>query len=205
MKTCKRCAMNKSASEFRVEARNQDRLSSWCIECHAAASMAHYQANKSARNAAARAWAQANPEKTRAADAAFKQSNKVELAKNYRTWAEKNRASLRAIDARRKAAKRQATPAWADPLAIRAIYADAVRLQEMTGTRMHVDHIVPIQSEYVCGLHCEANLQVLPGAENEAKRNRWWPDMPRIEEAQKQAALFPHEEPVAKPQQMVLE
>lgn len=197
MKTCKRCAMNKSASEFRAEARNVDRLSSWCIECHAAASRAHYQANKSARNAAARAWAQANPEKTKASDAAFKRANKIELAKSYRTWAKQNRAARRAIDARRKAAKRRATPAWADPVAIRAIYAEAVLAQEITGARMHVDHIVPIQSELVCGLHCEANLQVLPGADNEAKRNRWWPDMPGIEEAQKQVPMFPPEPPKA--------
>jgi hypothetical protein len=42
----------------------------------------------------------------------------------------------------------------------------------------HVDHIVPLVSKFVCGLHCEANLQLLPGPENQRKGNRVWPDMP---------------------------
>jgi hypothetical protein len=41
----------------------------------------------------------------------------------------------------------------------------------------HVDHIVPLTSDLVCGLHCEANLQIAVGKDNIAKNNRWWPDM----------------------------
>jgi hypothetical protein len=41
-----------------------------------------------------------------------------------------------------------------------------------------VDHIAPRRSKLVCGLHCEANLQVLTGAENCTKTNLHWPDVP---------------------------
>ena len=47
-----------------------------------------------------------------------------------------------------------------------------------TGIVWHVDHIVPLQSPIVCGLHAETNLQVIPGVMNVGKGNRFWPDMP---------------------------
>ncbi len=80
--------------------------------------------------------------------------------------------------ARRKRAKAGATPAWANIEKMRAIYKAAKTLTDMTGVAHHVDHIVPLTSKLVCGLHNEFNLQVLPGAENLKKHNRHWPDMP---------------------------
>ena len=43
--------------------------------------------------------------------------------------------------------------------------------------RWEVDHIVPLQSPIVCGLHVEHNLQVIPASKNRSKHNRHWPDM----------------------------
>jgi hypothetical protein len=67
---------------------------------------------------------------------------------------------------------RNALPSWADINAIAKIYLKASEFG------MQVDHIVPMHSKLVCGLHCEANLQLLIASENAAKRNRFWPDMP---------------------------
>lgn len=84
----------------------------------------------------------------------------------------------RAKAARRRATRLQATPAWADGAEILEIYAAANRLSIETGIVHHVDHIVPLISKTVCGLHCVANLQVLTAKENRAKHNKHWPDMP---------------------------
>lgn len=81
-------------------------------------------------------------------------------------------------DAARRAATRRATPAWADEDAIRRVYDMAARLEAETGVRYHVDHIVPLRSKRVCGLHNEFNLCALPALENIRKGNRHWPDMP---------------------------
>lgn len=84
----------------------------------------------------------------------------------------------RAARERRAAAVIRATPIWGDADAMLAIYDVARRLSEETGIPHHVDHIVPIQSPWVCGLHCEANLRPLPALENVKKGAKRWPGMP---------------------------
>lgn len=42
---------------------------------------------------------------------------------------------------------------------------------------MEVDHIVPLNSDMVCGLHCIDNFQFLTREENARKSNKYWPDM----------------------------
>ena len=64
-----------------------------------------------------------------------------------------------------------ATPSWANKEAIKEIYKTAVELTESTGTVYEVDHIVPLTSKLVCGLHVEHNLRVITFEENRKKYN----------------------------------
>jgi len=64
------------------------------------------------------------------------------------------------------------TPSWADYLCMKAIYMEA-KLR-----KMEVDHIVPLNSPIVCGLHWEGNLQLLDPIENRYKSNHTWQDHP---------------------------
>ena len=67
--------------------------------------------------------------------------------------------------AQKRAAKILATPKWANMKEVRRIYA-------CRPIGRHVDHIVPLVSPVVCGLHWEGNLQYLPARENLVKKNR---------------------------------
>lgn len=77
----------------------------------------------------------------------------------------------------RRSSLEQATPQWADQEKIRRIYEMRDIATAMTGIQHHVDHLVPLNSDRVCGLHVENNLQVSPALDNISKGNRSWPDM----------------------------
>jgi 5-methylcytosine-specific restriction endonuclease McrA len=71
--------------------------------------------------------------------------------------------------AKRRAAKMQRTPLWADHDRI----ARAYKLAADFG--LEVDHIVPLQGALVSGLHTHHNLQLLTPEENLTKSNRFDP------------------------------
>lgn len=95
-----------------------------------------------------------------------------------RKYFKDNPGWARSVNAKYRAAKLHATPTWANLDAIRKIYEIAKFVSDATGIQYEVDHIVPLRSKLVCGLHCEANLRVIPRDENIRKGNRIWPDMP---------------------------
>ncbi len=122
-----------------------------------------------------------NPEKYAEHMRHHYERNKEELKARAMAYYLENKVALRpflaAASMRRAAKKALAIPAWADHRAIRAIYEEAAKVTKETGVRHNVDHIVPLQSKKVCGLHCEANLRILERIENISKGNRFWPDM----------------------------
>ena len=117
----------------------------------------------------------------------------IERARNYydknrekalnacRQWRKLNSDRKSANNAKYRAAKRNATPQWLtdeDLLAIQAIYCLAKEAGKMTSVAglesetFHVDHIVPLSSDKVCGLHVPWNLQILPASDNISKSNQ---------------------------------
>ena len=104
-----------------------------------------------------REWRAKYPEKSRAIN---------------RSWNERNKDRWFAMLAAKHKRTKQATPRWVDRKALASIYEEARRRTREEGVQYHVDHIVPIKGDTVCGLHVPWNLQVILGAENVRKSNK---------------------------------
>lgn len=110
-----------------------------------------------------------NPEAVRSANRRAQQA-----------WKERDPVAYNAVQTarvvRREASKRLATPSWVDHTKIREFYETADALRMLTGEWYHVDHIIPLRSKTVCGLHVHFNLRILPAQENQQKSNKYNPD-----------------------------
>lgn len=95
-----------------------------------------------------------------------------------RTWKKTATEEHRHARARRKrtSALALATPHWLSKEQLDEIKAFYDKARELSkgGTRHEVDHVVPLHSPIVCGLHVPWNLRVLTKDENNQKGNREW-------------------------------
>jgi hypothetical protein len=163
-------------SNFGKHKSKKDGLRCYCKICNRLRKKQYYLSNKDQESQRQKKYYQSNRDKILQHHKEYHQINQDRILQRGKEYRQNNRSKGRAKLARRRAAKRNATPPWADKAAINAIYAEALWLQDFTGESYHVDHIVPLKSDFVCGLHVPANLQTLPGAENLAKSNRSWPE-----------------------------
>jgi len=166
-----------------------------------------YAKNRDEQNAKRREYRKNNYEKVRASEDAWRQKNpesvsigKIKERKKYAdrykenarkwysdnkdhakeriaAWKRDNPDCVAQINAKRRASKTTATPSWANHGYMKLFYKLAKIEEDRTGRKVQVDHMVPIKSKYVCGLHCEANMQLLFAEDNASKANRHWPDM----------------------------
>ena len=79
----------------------------------------------------------------------------------------------RANSVKYRTVRSESTPSYADQEKINDIYKECKRVSEETGILHHVDHIVPLQGNNVCGFHVEYNLQILEAKENLSKGNNF--------------------------------
>jgi hypothetical protein len=68
---------------------------------------------------------------------------------------------------------KQATPPWFDKSKIKALEIKRARLNELfpLAAPWHIDHIIPLAGEDVCGLHVHHNMRIIPGCLNSMKKN----------------------------------
>lgn len=123
-----------------------------------------YKQNKEEVSRRNKAWRKNNPEVV--------QRMKQEYRKN-------NPEKVAAFSAEYRAKRKAACPPWLckeDKKLITEFYKIRNQLTAETGVTHHVDHIIPLQHNNVCGLHVPWNLQILTAEDNLSKSNNFKTD-----------------------------
>lgn len=116
-----------------------------------------------------------SPEKVRLQNTIQRERHRENIREISRRWAANNPAKKHASVVARRAAMLSAIPPWVDKSALVTIYEHCRKITHETGVQHHVDHIIPLRSKIVCGLHVPWNLQVIPAIENARKSNKMVP------------------------------
>jgi hypothetical protein len=180
MQTCRKCKIEKPIDAFHFH-RVNNKYYQTCKHCRLLNQYEWIKNNREKVNVSMRKWVKANPEKlwwrrnpeehrnkTRIASAEWRKRNPEYHHNHYLN----NQTKYVSARARRRAAQENATPLWLTAIhkaQIQEMYDIACAKETQTGTKYHVDHILPIMGKTVSGMHVPWNLQVITAKENLSK------------------------------------
>lgn len=141
-----------------------ERLTSWatCLICHR-----HKEARRRENNVERlKRWRAESRDRLNRAEKnlAWRKTNAEVLDEKRKAYQRANRGKLNAATALYFCRKKRAAPKWIDRVKLREVYVNCP-------SGHHVDHIVPLKHDLVCGLHVPWNLQYLTPSENSRKKN----------------------------------
>lgn len=155
MKRCAICKTELEESLFSKDRSRKDGLSAKCKPC--AKSIIQKRKDK-------------DPE-------LFREKSRDSMRKHRSQLSESERLSTwRRQRADRRAAINKAKPKWltgSQKAHIKRTYRLAQIISEETNKKYHVDHIIPLRGDNICGLHVPWNLRVIPAESNLQKGNSY--------------------------------
>ncbi len=173
-KICNDCSTEKSIFEFSKESVSVDGYRNCCKVCRAKSRREYNEKNKEILRALNELNYAIFTEDYKRSSAKYRQNNPTKVKEQASTWKKKNKDRCNANHAKYRASKIKATPTWLTIEHLeqmRLIYERCEQLTLDTGIMHHVDHIIPLRGETVCGLHVPWNLQILTAFENISKHN----------------------------------
>lgn len=178
-KICKGCGLLLSLSCFNKHSTTVDGFRAKCKECRR---LEHIEYRNKNPERIRELYRKASKKKRKNRPCAEKQKlwyrKDVESGKaraRQKRWYTQNKDKVRNNWALRRANKKNASPKWLsgrDKEKIRELHQICLMFQIYTGQNYHVDHIVPLTHERICGLHVPWNLSVLSGWDNQSKSNK---------------------------------
>ena len=177
-KPCSKCQEERPYGDFYKDKRASDGLQSACKFCFSAYNKSAerktqknltYSSEKRKQNYLN------NLDRDRERNKRWAEENREQrLAKKKENYS-LNKFAYTSYVRQRQAQKLLAFPPWLTEehkKEIKNFYWLAKDLELVSGQKYHVDHIVPLQGDNVCGLHVPWNLQVLPADINLSKGNK---------------------------------
>jgi|Laugresu1bdmlbdd_1035124.scaffolds.fasta_scaffold04355_2 hypothetical protein len=163
MKQCKKCSVTKDLVLFNKDKTRKDGYHCYCKECAKESKKEAYSKKKDYYTQKSQAWKKNNPQKVLASAKKGRQKHK---ARRLADWMHYNTRKLNAC------------PLWLSKeqrTKIENIYKFAKFMEELSlgSIKYHVDHIIPLRGDNVCGLHVPWNLQILNARDNLSKGNRY--------------------------------
>ena len=190
MKYCRTCSSNKTTDQFYKHKGHSDGLSSNCKDCVKARSKEYKKNNPEKVKAAVQKCYKENKDAYAKKRKEYYKKHVKEAVQRAKEWAERNpnkmkecrtnwkrnnRHKVNFDTAKRRAGLLNATPSWLseeDLDLMKSLYEESSNKSKKLGIKFHVDHIVPLISKYVCGLHVPWNLQVITEEVNLKKSNK---------------------------------
>lgn len=118
-------------------------------------------------------WRGKNSEKVLARAANYRQKNQERIRAYAREHIKKSPAKASEWRRAHEARQLNALPAWSDREKCAEVYEVMQAWNSIwPDDPVHVDHVIPLKSDVVCGLHVHNNLQILRAADNVRKFNK---------------------------------
>jgi hypothetical protein len=170
-KTCKSCLTELELDNFSLQKGGKFGVTSKCKGCY----KVYYENNKQKESDRKKLYYKNNTEKVLSRNYDWNSKNPDNFKERMSRWSKKNGPKRAHLQKLREERKSCATPSWLDSSQLEQIenfYWLAKDCEILTGDKYHVDHIIPLRGNHVCGLHVPWNLQVLPADINMKKGNR---------------------------------
>lgn len=174
MKVCKKCGLKKESNYkfFNKQKASKDGLRSTCKDCQKEYLKNYYKLNKEKLIKKQSEYQIKNKKKRNAYKKKWAKENKKKVIEAQKKYHKNNPHKKAHWEGKRRSIKANATPKWSDLQKIEILYQKAKWLESITGLKYHVDHVIPLQGENVCGLHIWENLQILENTLNFKKSNK---------------------------------
>lgn len=170
-KICMSCRNEKEYKMFSKKISSKDGLQNYCKDCVSAYAKEYYKKNKQKMDAANKEYASRNKEKISEYKKQYDKENKDALNRQKYKWKESNKAYYAHKSAERRFAKKNSEILDSGSKRVKSIYLACHNISKRSGVPHHVDHIVPLINDNVCGLHVWWNLRIVSAKSNMKKSN----------------------------------